>query len=429
MAWFTAMPTKRNTATAWQLKAWIVLCASIAGVSSQAAAQAAKPGADEDLRAAYATAADIADGRRIAETACARCHGANGIGTAKGIPHLAGQRPAYLHLQMQSYRQSARVQTAMDSVVKFLSDDALYKVAAYYASLEPPRPAAAAAVKGAAAGKGAAAKGVAARQDPAQAGKAAAAACTGCHGDNGVTAIPGTPSLVGLDPKYFTAAMLAYKSGARSHDVMKPLAAALSDADLSGVALFFALQKPARAQTPAAGNQAAGKKAAASCGACHGDQGVSGNPATPSLAGQDAQYLEDALRAYRKGTRKDESMKAPAASLDDKVLKDLAAYYASRQPQAPNVRRPLTIAEWADRCDRCHGVNGNSTDPRMPRLSAQSEEWLDKVLRAYQSGARKSSAMAAMSALMSEGDVKELAAHYSRQTARSVTYVVLPPTK
>jgi cytochrome c553 len=32
-----------------------------------------------------------------------------------------------------------------------------------------------------------------------------------------------------------------------------------------------------------------------------------------------------------------------------------------------------------------------------------------------------------MSAQMSEGDVRELSAHYARQTARAVTYLVLPP--
>jgi len=32
-----------------------------------------------------------------------------------------------------------------------------------------------------------------------------------------------------------------------------------------------------------------------------------------------------------------------------------------------------------------------------------------------------------MSALMSEGDVKDLSAHYARQSARAVTYVVVPP--
>jgi len=35
--------------------------------------------------------------------------------------------------------------------------------------------------------------------------------------------------------------------------------------------------------------------------------------------------------------------------------------------------------------------------------------------------------MAAMSALMSEADVKDLSAHYARQNARAVTYIVVPP--
>jgi cytochrome c553 len=154
---------------------------------------------------------------------------------------------------------------------------------------------------------------------------------------------------------------------------------------------------------------------------------VSGNPATPSLAGQDAEYLAAALRAYKDGSRKDDSMKGPAAALDDRAMRDLAAYYAAQQPQPLNVRRPLTTAEWTERCDRCHGPNGNSTEPLMPRLAAQRVDWLEQILHAYRTGARKSTAMAAMSALMSEGDVKELSAHYARQCARAVTYLVLPP--
>ena len=80
------------------------------------------------------------------------------------------------------------------------------------------------------------------------------------------------PSLVGLDPKYLVAAMKAYKSGQRKHDLMKTLLAAVSDADMNNIALYYALQKPARAQTPAAGNQAAGKTAAAACAGCHGER-------------------------------------------------------------------------------------------------------------------------------------------------------------
>jgi cytochrome c553 len=307
------------------------------------------------------------------------------------------------------------VQGAMNGAVRYLSDDALVKVAAYYATLEPPRPATPAA------------KPAPPRTDPVQAGKTAAAACASCHGETGVTSMPGMPSLVGLDPKYFVAAMQAYKSGQRADDMMKTFAAAASESDLNNMALYYALQKPARAKTPAAGNQAAGKKAAAACGACHGDTGVSGNPATPSLAGQDAEYLAVATLAYKTGARKDESMKGPVADLDERTAKDIAAFYAAQEPQALTVRRPLTLAEWAERCDRCHGVNGNSTDPMMPSLAAQRADWLEQVLHAYRTGARKSTAMTAMSALLSEGDVKDLSAHYARQSARAVSYIVLPP--
>jgi cytochrome c553 len=208
--------------------------------------------------------------------------------------------------------------------------------------------------------------------------------------------------------------------------MMKSLLAALRDADFNNLALYYALLKPARAQTPASGNAAAGNAAAAACGACHGDLGISASPTTPSLAGQDAQYFATALRGYKNGSRKDETMKGLAAALDDRVIKDLAAYYATQQPQPPKVRKPLTTAEWAERCDRCHGVNGNSTDPRAPALAAQRVDYLVKVLHAYRTGERKSLQMAAMSDVLSEADVENLAAHYAGQKARAVVYVTLP---
>ena len=65
-------------------------------------------------------------------------------------------------------------------------------------------------------------------------------------------------------------------------------------------------------------------------------------------------------------------------------MANLAAYYAAQQPRPPKVGKPLTLAEWVQRCDRCHGVNGNSTDPRTPALAAQRVEYLQKVLQAYQ---------------------------------------------
>ena len=195
---------------------------------------------------------------------------------------------------------------------------------------------------------------------------------------------------------------------------------------MNNIALFYALQKPARAKTPAAGDQAAGKAAAASCGGCHGEDGVSGSPATPSLAGQDAQYLVAALSAYKDGSRADDTMKGLAAALDDNAMKNLAAYFAAQEPKAPNVRKPLTTEEWTERCDRCHGVNGNSTDPRLPMLAGQRVDYLEKVLHDYRTRRAQEPEMAAMADGLTEQDIDNLAAHYARQKARAVVFVPLP---
>lgn len=405
-------PALRRLRTPVAAIALLALLSTAFAQSSRSKSPAA-PAAD--LRAVYATAPDVAEGKRVSETTCTRCHGLNGLSGTRGVPHLAGQRPAYLHAKLRAYQAGLRGGHKMEPAVKFLNDDALVKVAAYYGSLEPAQPTAADARRG-----------VPVLADPLAAGKAGAASCSGCHGDTGVSSTPGMPSLVGLDPKYFAAAMAAYKSGQRRNDVMQPLSASLGEADFKNLALHYGLQKAARAATPAPGDQAAGKAAAAGCAGCHGDNGVSTTAATPSLAGQDAQYHLAALRAYKDGSRKDETMKGVVAGLGDQQMKDIAAYYAAQEPRAPKVDKPLTLAEWVQRCDRCHGVNGNSTDPRTPALAAQRVEYLEKSLKAYQTGARKDSVMAAMSAKLGESDVQALSAYYSRQRARAFVYVMVP---
>jgi len=384
--------------------------AALAAHCLGAAAQPAPPGASE-LRPVYASSEEIAEGKRLAEKMCASCHGADGISTIGGVPNLAGQRPAYLYLELKAYQSGARGESAMADTVKVLNDDAIVKLAAYFASLDPAQPSAPRARK--------------ASLDPVEAGKAATGMCAGCHGETGVSKTPGMPNLAGLDPKYLVLAMKAYQGGQRKNDLMKSLLAATSEADISNIALFYALQKPSRAPTPASGDQAAGKAAAAACNGCHGESGISAST-TPSLAGQDAQYLGDALRAYKDGSRSDETMKGPAAALDDNAIKNLSAFYASLEPQQPNVRKPLTTEEWTQRCDRCHGLNGNSADPRLPALAAQRLDYLKKVLHDYRTGARKSREMAAMSGVLTELDVDTLAAHYAGQMARAVVFVPVP---
>src|SRR6185295_20027343 len=85
----------------------------------------------DDLRAAYANAADVVEGKRVAEASCASCHGPNGASVNNGVPHLAGQRPAYFYQELKRFQSDARGDAAMHGAVKFLNDEALVKVAAY----------------------------------------------------------------------------------------------------------------------------------------------------------------------------------------------------------------------------------------------------------------------------------------------------------
>jgi cytochrome c553 len=80
----------------------------------------------------------------------------------------------------------------------------------------------------------------------------------------------------------------------------------------------------------AGGDAAAGKAKSATCAACHGNNGMSVNPTYPKLAGQHAQYIVKALKAYQAGVRGDPTMKAMAAPLSDADIDNLAAYYSGQ---------------------------------------------------------------------------------------------------
>ena len=54
----------------------------------------------------------------------------------------------------------------------------------------------------------------------------------------------------------------------------------------------------------------------------------------PKIGGQHAAYIVSALQAYKSGERAHPSMRAIAATLSEQDMADLAAYYASPQPQA-----------------------------------------------------------------------------------------------
>ncbi len=80
----------------------------------------------------------------------------------------------------------------------------------------------------------------------------------------------------------------------------------------------------------------AGQKRAGVCFACHSEDGISKIPGTPHLAGQDRQYLENALKDYRIGQQRNHpTMVAMAKPLTDKDITDIAAYFSKLKPATP----------------------------------------------------------------------------------------------
>jgi cytochrome c553 len=162
----------------------------------------------------------------------------------------------------------------------------------------------------------------------AAAGKAAI--CAGCHGADGVSINPVWPNLAGQHSAYLVEALKAYKTGSRQNAMMSATAKGLSDADMLDLAGHYAtLKNRSVVSAGRAPDLAAGKAKAAACAACHGEGGVSSNPAWPSLAGQQKDYLVAALKAYRDGSRNNEMMAGMAKGLSDADMETLAAYFSS----------------------------------------------------------------------------------------------------
>jgi cytochrome c553 len=395
-----------------------LLAAAPATVFAQGGPTVNPPINAKERAALFPTQAQIDQGRALAESSCAACHGIDGIAPDASRPNLAGQRTTYLYREMMSYQQGQRSDLAMREAVAFLDADALLKTAIYYASLPPPynreRAADAAEID------------AKMDDDPLVAVKSATAGCASCHGADGNASIPGMPNLTAQHQDYFVQAMLEYQRGERTHNMMQTLSASLSEDTINNMGLYYALQEPRPSPAAATGDAAAGKRLAEACATCHGSDGNTTAPDTPSLAGQDPTYFVQSLKSYLNGQREHGGMRGALEGLDEQDFRDMAAFYVSQPPLPRVVRKPLTAREWLARCDRCHGANGNSTDPRYSRLAGQNEPYLVEVLQAYANGERSNSIMHAMSAPLTRGIIERLAAYYTIQEPRSVVYFELP---
>jgi len=148
------------------------------------------------------------------------------------------------------------------------------------------------------------------------------------------------------------------------------------------------------------GDPEAGKDKSYSCSACHGADGNSLMGLWPSLAGQNAAYLEKQLALIKSGEREIPEMIGSLDSYNEQDLKDLAAYFSVNQNTIGEAKKDLvekgfslyyagSLEKGIPACSACHSPKGQgNSQAAYPLLSGQKPEYIAKTLKDYRSGDR-----------------------------------------
>lgn len=166
------------------------------------------------------------------------------------------------------------------------------------------------------------------------------------------------------------------------------------------------------------------------CAACHGADGNSVVPQNPRLAGLDEEYLERQLEDFKSGARPSAVMAAIVASLDSKVIDDLAHHYSEQKPaKGPPVDAKLAaqgkaiydegiVGNAVPACSGCHNDDGSGTE-KYPRLAGQHPAYVADQMQRFRSGERANdtkSVMRAVAKRMSDGEIKAVAEYVATLT-------------
>ena len=187
------------------------------------------------------------------------------------------------------------------------------------------------------------------------------------------------------------------------------LLAALGMIFLTGLAAAASRYTDLRDVEPIHGDAAEGAKKAVTCFACHGASGTSVAPTFPRLAGQRIDYLYHRLLIFKHASSKDpyystSPMTAMARSLSDIDMRDLAAFFASQQPQPAttaiatpeaSLEKGALLFRAGDPtrgippCQGCHGAEARGPSPATgpyavyPLLRAQYAPYIVSRLTSF----------------------------------------------
>ena len=158
--------------------------------------------------------------------------------------------------------------------------------------------------------------------------------CAGCHGTDGASTGPATPSLAGMSEIYMVDSMKAFKSGERHSTVMGRIAKGYSEEEFKLMASVFAKQPiPVTTQTTDATKVAAGEKLYGdNCEKCHDEKGGLADDDAGILYSQWLPYLQYSMQDFMGGAREmPKKMKKKVDALSDAEIEALLQFFASQQ--------------------------------------------------------------------------------------------------
>ncbi len=176
----------------------------------------------------------------------------------------------------------------------------------------------------------------------------------------------------------------------------------------------------AGAAAPAKPDLAKGQeKSSQVCVACHTSDGSRGSPANPILAGQHADYLVKQLNEFKSQKRSSAVMMGMSMPLTDAEIRDVAAFYGSKQTKAGFSKNKDTVslgekiyrggiaAKQVPACAGCHSPTGAGIPAQYPRVAGQHADYAEAQLVAFRAGQRGNSPqMAAIAARLSDKEIK-----------------------
>jgi len=165
--------------------------------------------------------------------------------------------------------------------------------------------------------------------------------------------------------------------------------------------------------------------ARAQCAECHGMDGRGKTAEVPYLASQTAQYLVEAMHAYRDGGRLHAALQDMTSGMSEADIINISGYYASLPPLEPSSDPQINRSgetSYADGatvaaiCEDCHGEKGISEKEGIPSLAGQQPAYLIVSTTEYINGSRGHEGQEMLEGL-EQVDIEKMAMYFASHPA------------